>query len=222
MVSRGLEESCTTRTASGSSASIYVLVSYQSSMTSSNSTDLVLFSFTLLVTGIVSSLPAILPPPYQPRSPEQHSGIAPTRFGNPFFDHLNRDVRNGIYNYLILPPFEGSADYSGLALPCRQAHLETLEESNRRWRQVLRFLDIGMPLELHEILRPDNNRILRELKPTSHFTDIRNITVRLSSPCEITATKIIDHLLSLQLRSLSIQFRCKIDNPRAMFARYPW
>ncbi|KAJ4293465.1 hypothetical protein N0V90_008748 [Kalmusia sp. IMI 367209] len=93
-----------------------------------------------------------------------------------FFEHLNYDVRQIIYQFMEdhLPPVSHSLKYAGFALSCKQAYTEVRQPAIRGLR---RFLDnFQRTLEIYASTSP---RIIPDIPLSSSFTHVRHITIRI-------------------------------------------
>lgn len=93
-----------------------------------------------------------------------------------FFEHLNYDVRQIIYQYMEehLPPVSHSLKYSGFALSCKQAYKETQQPAMQGLRQFLK--DFQRDLDHYA---DTSIKVIPNVPLHSTFSSMRHITLRI-------------------------------------------
>ncbi|KAJ4346921.1 uncharacterized protein N0V89_010854 [Didymosphaeria variabile] len=93
-----------------------------------------------------------------------------------FFEHLNYDVRQIIYQFMEnhLPPVSHSLHYAGFALSCKQAYTEIRQPAMKGLRRFLE--DFQRNLERYT---STSLKIIPNVSLDSPFTSVRHITLRI-------------------------------------------
>lgn len=103
--------------------------------------------------------------------------VQPRNYAKPsFFEHLNYDVRQIIYQYMEdhLPPVSHSAKYMGFALTCKQAYLELRQPAARGLRRFLGNFQRDI-----EWYAATSIKVIPEIPLHGTFASIRHITIRV-------------------------------------------
>lgn len=141
----------------------------------------------------------------------QQPGIP--RRQDPFFGHLNRNIRDRIYAHLVFDPLERPhrtpvcIDGHAFAKTCRQARKELREEADHQLRAFLKCAsDVYKQDTEHEI------RFSKELADRATLTGVKDLTLICTgdipqfAPHNNRMPKPFNRLLRLHLRSLTLHF----------------
>ena len=93
-----------------------------------------------------------------------------------FFEHLNYDVRQMIYQYMEddLPPVSHSFEYIGFAFTCKQAYVELRQPAVRGLRRFLQNFQRDL-----EWYTATSVRVVPEISLHETFASIQHITIRV-------------------------------------------
>ncbi|KAF2865708.1 hypothetical protein BDV95DRAFT_599412 [Massariosphaeria phaeospora] len=140
-----------------------------------------------------------------PARQQEIARVMATPFGgNTFFERFNLDVRNAIYNQMILPPFHGHRESAGIRFSCRQAKEEMEAEGARAF-----WLYLQCTIQRFEA----NGGVMPHLSPSieskDNFVGIRELTLTSSNWFRTTGP--VD-LLRLELDVLRLHFTPEVSD----------